>query len=162
MVSCESSLDRQPQQSNTEPDSENFQIASLCQTPHLLQTRTYLLFSLQPCFLLPPYLIFYSCFSKGLGPLLSLHAPGQPAGPQGTARPAPGTGSFPTSVKVSSCHFHFHLAFLILHQNQIIQLILQQQIYAQMKTETFLLPRKKQVLPQKQSLLLILLQIQTV
>ena len=67
MVSCESSLDRQPQQSNTEPDSENFQIASLCQTPHLLQTRTYLLFSSQPCFLLPPYLSFYSSFSKGTG-----------------------------------------------------------------------------------------------
>ena len=65
MVSCESSLDRQPQQSNTEADSKNFQTASLCQTPHLLQTRTYLLFSSQPCFLLPPYLSFYSSFSKG-------------------------------------------------------------------------------------------------
>ena len=41
-------------------------------------------------FLLPPHLSFSSSFSKGLGPLLSLHTPAQPAGPQGTAHPAPG------------------------------------------------------------------------
>ena len=45
------------------------------------------------------------------------HTPTQPEGPQGTARPAPGTGSFPTSVKASSCHFHFHLVLPTLYGN---------------------------------------------
>ena len=100
-------------ETNTGPDREK---ASFCQTPCLLQVRTCLLSS-QPCFLLPPHLSFSSSFSKGLGPLLSLHTPAQPAGPQGTAHPAPGTGSFPTSVKASS--WHFHLVFPTLYGNSL-------------------------------------------
>ena len=83
------------------------------------QARTCLLFSSQPCFLFPPYLSFYSSFSKGLGPPLSLHTPAQPAGPQGTSRPAQGTGIFSISLKAYTCHFCFHLAFLILQQNPL-------------------------------------------
>ena len=105
----------QPQQTNTGPDSENFQIASLCQIPRLFQARTCLLFSSQPCFLLPPYLSFYSSFSKGLGPPLSLHTPAQPAGTHGTSHPALGKGSFPVSMKASSCQFCFHSALTILY-----------------------------------------------
>jgi len=71
----------QPQQTNTGPASENFQTASLCWTPHLLQARTCLLSSSQLCFLLPPHLSFSSSFSKELGPLLSLHTPAQPPDP---------------------------------------------------------------------------------
>ena len=118
-MSYESSLDRHSSR-NTGPDQENSQIAPLCCTPRLLQARTCLLFSSQPYFRLPPHLsFFYSFFSKGLGPRLSLHTPAPPSGPQGTSCPALGIGSFPTSVKASSCHFHFHLAFLILHQNPL-------------------------------------------
>ena len=107
----------QPQQIDIGPHRENFQTASLCQTPRLLQVRTCLLFSSQPCFLLPPHLSFYPSFSKELGPLLSLHTPAQPAGPQGTACPGPGTRSFPTSVKASSCHFC--LVFPTLYGNSL-------------------------------------------
>ena len=104
-------------ETNTGAESENFQTASPYCTPHLFQARICLLFSSQPCFLLPPHLSFYSCFNKGLGPLLSLHTPAQAAGPQGTARPALGTGSFLTSVKASSCHFH--LVFPTLYGNSL-------------------------------------------
>ena len=107
----------QPQQIDTGPHSKNFQTASLCQTPCLLQVRTCLLSSSQPCFLLPPHLSFYPSFSKELGPLLSLHTPAQPAGPKGIAHPAPGTRSFPTSVKASS--WHFHLLFPTLYRNSL-------------------------------------------
>ena len=39
--------------------------------------------------------------------------------PQGTARPAPGTGNLPTSVKASSCHFCFHLVLPTLYGNSL-------------------------------------------
>ena len=67
-------------ETNTGPDNENSQTASLYRTPSILQARTCLLSSSQPCFLLPPHLSFSSSFSKGLGPLLSLHISAQPAG----------------------------------------------------------------------------------
>ena len=62
--------------------------------------------SSQPCFLLPLHLYFYSSFSKRTGSSSQPPHTCPACRPQGTARPAPGTGSFPTSVKASSCHFH--------------------------------------------------------
>ena len=67
-------------ETNTGCDRENFQTASLCWTPRLLQVRTFLLFTSQPCFLLPPHLCFYSAkdwvlFSASTHPP-SLQAPG--------------------------------------------------------------------------------------
>ena len=82
----------QPQRTNTGPDSENSQTASLCCTTCLLQARTCLLFSQ------PHFLCFYSSSSKGNWVLFSastyipgLHAPrALPAQP----------GSFPTSTSI--------------------------------------------------------------
>ena len=109
----------QSQQTNTGPESENFQTASLWQTTHPLRQGRVCCSPHSPA-----SSSLHTCVStlpsaKELDTLLSLHTPAQPAGPQGTSRPAQGTGIFSISLKAYTCHFCFHLAFLILQQNPL-------------------------------------------